>query len=415
MARICVVTAGHLSTCPRMLKAADALAEAGHRVRVVSTRFADWATSADEDVLGRRPGKWAWAVVDYAWRTAPGAYLRSGLRFRASRCLAAALGPRAVPPAVAARAYGRVHPELVRRAAAEPADFLYGGGGALASTLLAAKRLRVPYALDLEDFHSAEQDDSPHARLAHALAERIERAVLPGAAFLSAASAAIAQAYADTYGLRPVVINNTFPLPPAPPDLRPSPGDRLRLYWFSQTVGPNRGLEDVVRAVGLADIAAELHLRGRAIPEYLDGLIRLAQEVASSLKIVHHEPVPPDALVESCGGYDVGLGVEPGFSPNNLIALSNKVFTYLLGGLAIVLTDTPGQRALAADLEAGAYVYKPGDAAGLALGLRRWAADKALLARAKARAWQAAVRRWHWEHPEERGVLLNAVEKVLRP
>jgi len=26
MARICVITAGHLATCPRMLKAADALA-----------------------------------------------------------------------------------------------------------------------------------------------------------------------------------------------------------------------------------------------------------------------------------------------------------------------------------------------------------------------------------------------------
>ena len=34
-ARICVVTAGHLSTSPRMLKAADALHAAGYHVRVV--------------------------------------------------------------------------------------------------------------------------------------------------------------------------------------------------------------------------------------------------------------------------------------------------------------------------------------------------------------------------------------------
>lgn len=415
MARVCVITAGHLSTCPRMLKAADALAEAGHRVRVVSTRFVDWATSTDEDVRRRRPGKWDWAVVDYGRRSAPLAYLRSGLRFRVAQTMVKGLGPRRAPIAIAGHAYGRVHAELLRLATAEPADFLYGGGGALASTHLAAKRLGAPYALDLEDFHSAEQNDSPPARLAHALAERIERAVLPRAAFLTAASPAIARAYADTYGLRPLTINNAFPLPPAPPDLRPSPGDRLKLYWFSQTVGPDRGLEDVVRAVRLADIAAELHLRGRAIADYLDGLIRLAQDVAPTLKIVHHEPVPPDALVESCAGYDVGLAVEPGFSPNNLIALSNKVFTYLLGGLAIVLTDTPGQRALAADLKTAAFVYKPGDALGLAVGLRRWAADTAPLARAKAAAWQAAVRRWHWEHPEERGVLLSAVETALRP
>ena len=36
-ARITVVTSGHLSTCPRMLKSADALAEAGYNVHVVAT------------------------------------------------------------------------------------------------------------------------------------------------------------------------------------------------------------------------------------------------------------------------------------------------------------------------------------------------------------------------------------------
>jgi len=33
--RLALVTAGHLSTCPRMLKAADALAEEGYEVSVV--------------------------------------------------------------------------------------------------------------------------------------------------------------------------------------------------------------------------------------------------------------------------------------------------------------------------------------------------------------------------------------------
>ena len=45
--RICVITSGHLATCPRMVKAADALAEAGHAVRIVSAQFLDWAAEAD--------------------------------------------------------------------------------------------------------------------------------------------------------------------------------------------------------------------------------------------------------------------------------------------------------------------------------------------------------------------------------
>jgi hypothetical protein len=41
--RVALVTAGHLSTCPRMLKAADALAGEGYEVIVVSTSSTAWA------------------------------------------------------------------------------------------------------------------------------------------------------------------------------------------------------------------------------------------------------------------------------------------------------------------------------------------------------------------------------------
>jgi hypothetical protein len=45
--------------------------------------------------------------------------------------------------------------------------------------------------------------------------------------------------------------------------------------------------------------------------------------------------------------------------------------------------------------------------------LTRWSQDEARLLRAKTAAWQAAARRWHWEHPLERGALLQAVTRVL--
>jgi hypothetical protein len=297
---------------------------------------------------------------------------------------------------------------------AQPADLFYAGtAGTLAAVTRAARQCGVPYALDLEDFHSAEQEDSMPARLSHALVERVERAVLPGAAFLTAAGCAVAAAYTDKYGVRPIPINNTFSLPQKVPDLAPSRGAGLRLYWFSQTIGPRRGLEDAVRATGLADISGELHLRGRTIPGYVEGLRRLAGEVAPRLKIIHHEPAAPDAMVELCGGYDVGLSLEQGHVLNRSLCLTNKAFTYILAGLAVVLTDTSGQRPLAMDLGDGAVLYAPGDVSALARGLRQWAGDKRTLARAKAAAWEAAKRRWHWEHAKERGTLLTAVAGAL--
>jgi hypothetical protein len=406
MARVCVVTAGHLSTCPRMLKAADALAGAGHRVRVVSARYIDWAAVADLDVGRSRPGAWAWTTVDAGRRTAR-------WRHRAARLLASMAGPARCPLQVAARAYGRSYPDLVPAALDEPMDLVYGGGGALAAAAAIGRTAGVPYALDLEDFHSAEQDDSPAARVAHGLAERIERAVLPGAAFLTAGSAAIAAAYGETYGVRAITVNNAFPLPARAPVLTSGLGAGLRLYWFSQTIGPRRGLEDAIRAMGEGGIPGELHLRGRVEAAYLESLVRLAEALAPGLKVVQHDPAPPDSMVELCAGYDVGLSLEQGHVLNRALCLTNKAFTYILGGLAVAFTDTPGQRALAEDLGEGAIIYRPGDIRGLAAGLTRWAQDETGLQRAKTAAWDAAARRWHWEHPLERGALLQAVARAV--
>jgi hypothetical protein len=307
-----------------------------------------------------------------------------------------------------------MHSELLQAALATPADLFYGGTtGALAAVAAAGREARVPYALDLEDFHSAERDDDEAARV-NVLAERVERQVLPGAAFLTAASETITSAYIAKYGVRPITINNTWTLPSKLPDLNASPGEGLRLYWFSQTIGPGRGLEDAIGAVGAGELAGELHLRGRAIPDYLESLRRLAERSAPQLKIVHHEPAAPDTMVDLCAGYDVGLSLEQGHVLNRALCLTNKAFTYMLGGLAIAFTDTPGQRSLALDLGEGALLYAPGDVGTLAAGLRRWSSDKTLLGRAKTATWAAARRRWHWEHPDERGALLAAVRRILR-
>lgn len=414
-ARICVVTAGHLTTCPRMLKAADALAGDGYRVRLVSTRHMTWADEADRDVLRHRPGAWTWTPVDYRRRGAAIAYTWSGARRRMAAAAAGLSGSARLPLALGARAYSRAHTELVAATLAEPADLYYGGTtGALAAVAEAARFSGVPFGLDLEDFHPAEHAAGPGADLVHALADRILLDVLPRARFLTTSSEAIAAALAARYGVRARVVHNTFPLPSEPPSLEPSPGEGLRLYWFSQTIGPGRGLEDVVRAAGLAEIPVELHLRGRALPDYIRTLERLAEGQAPLLKLVVHAPAPPDAMVALCTGYDVGLAVESPHVLNRDICSPNKPYTYVLAGLAVVLTDTAGQRPLAADLGEGAFSYQPGDVGALAAGLRRWAEDKSALAAAKVAAWRAAGRRWHWEHPAERGALLAAVEEALR-
>jgi glycosyltransferase involved in cell wall biosynthesis len=403
--------AGHVSTCPRMLKAADALAWAGHDVRAVATRFEPWAMAADADTLSRR--SWPLATIDRTRTAGAATYWRSGVRQRTARAVAGWIGPDRVPVPIAVRAYARLHSEFVEAAVAEPADLFYGGTSAtLAAVAEAAHRRGVPYALDLEDFHSAESEASD-AAFTHALATRVERSVLGRAAAVTTSSAAIASAYRDTYGIAPQVISNTFPLPPRPPEFARNNGGPLRLYWFSQTIGPGRGLEDAINAAGRARIDAELHLRGRFADGYLGTLEQLRARAAPRLSIVHHPPAPPDSMVDLARGFDVGLALEQMTVLNHRLALSNKALTYLLAGIAVALTDTPGQHALGVDIGPAAGLVPPGDVDALASVLARWAADPRALDCAKRAAWDAAVRRWHWEHEDDRGALCAIVKAIV--
>ncbi|MCW8141894.1 MAG: hypothetical protein KIT58_23555, partial [Planctomycetota bacterium] len=278
-----------------MLKAADALADAGHRVRVVSLLSTPWAAEHDLELARQRA--WVWCPVDIRPACARAAYLRSGLRRRAARHLARTFGPSALPDRIAATSLARAVPELIRSATATPADLVYAGTvGGLAVGPRAARRLGTPYALDLEDLYAGDCPPTPEGELDRALILRLERAVLGGAIFLTAGSASIAEAYADRFATRPIAIHNVLPRPDEKQPARAVGSGRRRLFWFSQTVGPDRGLEDVVDALGRLALGAELHLLGAARGPYVERLRARVDEVAPRVRLSVHPPVHPELL-----------------------------------------------------------------------------------------------------------------------
>ncbi len=356
-----MLTAGHLATTPRMVKAADALAEEGYDVSVVSTRFMDWADKADRSILASRWSRWRWTTVDYRRHGAFGRYLLTGIRMKTIRQIARVRRMKRISLGIAGRVRERALPELVSAAVSTRPRLIYGGGGALAATAIAAQQIGVPFALDLEDFHSAED----------------------------------------------------FRLPEQSPVPREWDGI-LRLYWFGQTVGPERGLEETIHAAGAAGIRSEFAIRGRASEEYLDFLRTLSAEVAPSLDLSALAPGSPDQMVDLCRPYDVGMAIENPERHSQELALTNKSLTYILAGLAVAMTDTIGQHELGTDLGDGSLLCARGDTDALARGLKRWSTEPQTLATAKEAAWKAARRRWHWDHAEERGKLLEAIAGVLR-
>lgn len=124
---------------------------------------------------------------------------------------------------------------------------------------LLARGRRV--AADFEDWHS--QDLLPQSRASRPLRliEGAERELMRRAAYTSATSHAMAHALQAAFGgALPVVITNSFPLQPEPA-ARPQ-GGPPSLLWFSQTIGPGRGLELFLAAWRQTTAPSRLNLLG---------------------------------------------------------------------------------------------------------------------------------------------------------
>jgi len=409
MAAICLVTTGQPSTNPRGVKEADALVAAGHDVRMIGAQWAEWADEADVRLLATRG--WGCELVKWRRHQAPGRFWRTRVRHHAARVLVGwpGLGRAALPAAVS-----RVTPELTARARREPAElFIAHNLGALPAAAAAASRWGARLGFDAEDFHSGQFDRSDRSAAWQATT-RAERTWIPRCDYVTAASPGIAAAYAGLCLRPPVLIRNVFPLadrPKAPP---PGLGDgMLRLYWFSQTIGGGRGLEDLITAMGsLQNDAVELHLRGVWYGGYERELRELARRAGVRReRIVAHAPADPGEMVRLAAAWDVGLVLESGGTANSELLQSNKALTYLLAGLPFVTSDTAGHMELLAAAPGAGWSYPRGDAGALADVLAALVGDRAQVRQASACAWAWGETRFNWDVEQHR--FLAEVERAL--
>jgi glycosyltransferase involved in cell wall biosynthesis len=281
----------------------------------------------------------------------------------------------------------------------------------LAAAAFAANHHATQLGFDAEDLHTGEANPQTHlARVAF-----IEQRYLPLCSYTSAASAGIATALADRYGIAtPATIHNTFPwsertqLDGKRIDRR---GEALSLYWYSQVIGVDRGIQDAIRAMALVSRPVQLHLRGAIDGATRESFLRLAGELGVQERMYFHPPVAPDELLSRAVEHDIGLALEQGTVLNRAICATNKLFFFMLAGLAIAATDVPGQAAVLSQHPDAASLYRPGDAVALAAVLDRWQEHPDLLRRAKGASLEAARRRWNWELESE--VLVRRLTRAL--
>lgn len=401
MPSILIVTNGPLCRNPRVVKEADTLGRSGHDVTVLAVRNHAPSEVFDAKLLETAP----YRRVTVDMLPPAGGLSLTAFRRRFGQWFARRAtqtfgwqSPRTLGPARS----------LLRRARALPADLtiVHNEVAHHVGLRLLAEGRRV--AADIEDWHS--EDLLPHDRVARPLQliRDNERGLLHRAVHTTTTSHALAAALHERYGgRRPHVIANAFPLQPLP---RRDPSDVPAFFWFSQTLGPGRGLEHFLAAWARTRTPSRLVLLGEARSGYEGELLaRLPAEFRA--RVALRPLVPPDELPAVIAQHDIGLALEQPFIVNRNLTITNKIIQYLNAGLAVVASDTAGQReVLAHDPRAGVLI-ETHETTAFAAALETLLAQRSLLADHQQAARRLAERVYSWEREAPR--LLDLVNAAI--
>jgi hypothetical protein len=397
---ICLISSGHVASTPRLVKNASALAEAGYAVHVVAASYYPPLDTLDPEIFAS--AGWTHSVVNSQRGAA--AFGRKLLR-RLLRQWAVRRPFTSVR--IAARLQHAEALHLGAVAARVPAQLYLGHClPGLPAAAWAGRVRGVPYGFDAEDFHDGETEEAIRDPVESAARRTLQSALLPGCVHLTAASPLISQQYERTYGVSPLTLLNVFPLaeaPAAPGEPGPITEERpARLYWFSQTTGSGRGLEAVIAIAAQMRTPVELHLRGFVTPDTRSRFRALAQSAGLRRPIVFLPPGPAPEMARLASGCDLGLSTEERQPPNRDLCLTNKIFTYLLGGIPQLLSATAAQQALAPELGSAALLCDLADPAAVARRLDEFFSDPARVAEARRTARELGRHRFCWDLEKEK-------------
>jgi glycosyltransferase involved in cell wall biosynthesis len=398
--RILIITNGQLSRNPRPLKEAQTLGAAGFDVTVLMVR--NHAAGERHDVMLMRDAPFRRECLDLVPGFGTGA-ARVFVR-RAQLSVARRIRRQSIHSLGPAQA-------LLARARTLPSDLTIVHNEVPHWVGLRLSDEQRPIAADIEDWHSEDLLPADRAHRPLEVLRENERALLQRAAYTTTTSQALATALHARYGGRvPAVISNSFPLQPVPSrnDAADTPPT---FFWFSQTLGPGRGLEAFVEAWSETRRPSRLVLLGEAREAFrADLLARLPPDRRPHISFL--ALVPPPDLPALIARHDIGLALEEADIPNRNLTITNKILQYLNAGLAIVASDTAGQReVLGHGPDAGVLLRTAGRPAVTAT-LDALLADRGALRRRQTAARRLAETRYCWEREAPR--LLALVEAALR-
>jgi glycogen(starch) synthase len=155
---------------------------------------------------------------------------------------------------------------------------------------------------------------------------------------------------------------------------------------YQGRLGPGRDLDDLLAAADADGV--ELSIRIPLVdPRELRETVA-ARALRGRVKVL--EPVPPDRVLDALAEFEVGLIFDRPQSRNSELSLPNKLFEYLMAGLAVVAPRLESLGPLLEGERVG-VTFEPGDLDGLIRSLERLAADRELVSELRRRARALAL------------------------
>jgi glycosyltransferase involved in cell wall biosynthesis len=163
-----------------------------------------------------------------------------------------------------------------------------------------------------------------------------------------------------------------------------------------------RGIEEIIESMKYTDKRFLLYMRGFDESDnnpYKKFLNNIIESNNLSNRVFFIPRVPMKDLIKSIDSYDIGIIPYKPTCLNNLYASPNKTFEYMMGGLALAVSDIPEQRKIIDTYKNGVY-FNPNSPKNISDSLNSILEDPARISEMKNKSLHAAEQFLNWEKQE---------------
>ena len=166
----------------------------------------------------------------------------------------------------------------------------------------------------------------------------------------------------------------------------------------------SRGLEQLVESARYFK-CGRIVLRGYGDRELEEHLRLLVKESRVEDRVSFAPPVPMTDLVRAAAEADIGVAPFLPVCLNSVFCLPNKLFEYMMAGLAIVGSDLPEMREVILGHDLG-VVFNPEEPEDIARAINELLTDDARLEKLRGNSLRAAQTIFNWEREGQKLVRL---------